>query len=173
MNRQKRRRVGLWVRVSDESQTTENQTRQLTEWIEGRGWEITETYDLTGVSAFRNAHSKILTEAKTAARANRFDTLVVWALDRLSRGGAEVLLRHVREFSEFGCDVISYQEAFTETISTSPEMRDIFLAVYGWVANMESKKISERTKAGIERRRAEGKPIGRPKKGKKKGVKKS
>ena len=76
----------------------------------------------------------------------------------------------MREFSEFGCDVISYQEAFTETISTSPEMRDIFLAVYGWVANMESKKISERTKAGMERARAGGKNVGRPKK---KGVKKN
>ena len=49
-------------------------------------------------------------------------------------------------------------------------MRDMFLAVYGWVANMESKKISERTKAGMQRVRAGGKHIGRPKK---KGVKKS
>ena len=166
-NRRIKRRVGLWVRVSDESQTTENQTRQLVEWIEGRGWEITETYDLTGVSAFRNAHGKILNEAKTAARANRFDTLVVWALDRLSRGGAEVLLRHVREFSEFGCDVISYQEPFTET---TPEIREVLLAFMGWIANQESKRRSERTKAGMERARAGGKHVGRPKK---KGVKKN
>ena len=42
--------------------------------------------------------------------------------------------------------------------------RHILLGVLSYLAEMEAKKISRCTKAGLERARAEGKQIGRPSK---------
>jgi putative DNA-invertase from lambdoid prophage Rac len=42
-------------------------------------------------------------------------------------------------------------------------MTDLLLVITGWVAQMESKRRSERTKAGMARARAAGKHVGRPK----------
>jgi len=42
------------------------------------------------------------------------------------------------------------------------ETKPLLYALMGWVAQQESKRISERTKAGLERARAAGKRIGRP-----------
>ncbi|HEX4186047.1 MAG TPA: recombinase family protein, partial [Stellaceae bacterium] len=54
---------------------------------------------------------------------------------------------------------------FTEEhLSTENELvRNILLAVLASLAELERKKISERTKAGLERARAKGKILGRPK----------
>lgn len=41
-------------------------------------------------------------------------------------------------------------------------MRDLMLALVGWVARFESRRRSERVKAGMERARVQGKRIGRP-----------
>jgi DNA invertase Pin-like site-specific DNA recombinase len=159
------KKVAIWVRVSTDQQNTENQLHELQEWAKFRGFEVTKTYDLTGVSARHNAHAKILKQAQTDARANQFNTLIVWALDRLDRGGPEKILKIVREFSEYGCDVISLQESWTETVN--PEMRDLMLAIFGWIAKFESERRSERTKAGLEEARRKGKTLGRPRKKKK------
>ena len=42
-------------------------------------------------------------------------------------------------------------------------MRDLLLAVLGWVANFESRRRSERIKAGLAKRKVSGLPIGRMK----------
>lgn len=156
------KKVAIWVRVSTDQQNSENQLVELEEWTKFRGFEVVKTYDLTGVSARHNAHAKILKQAQTDARANQFNTLIVWALDRLDRGGPEKLVKIVREFSEYGCDVISLQESWTETVN--PEMRDLMLSIFGWMAQFESNRISVRTIAGLEEARRRGVKLGRPRK---------
>lgn len=56
--------------------------------------------------------------------------------------------------------VWSHQEPWTEV---GGEMLELLLAIAGWVARMESNRRSERTKAGLERAKSEGKTLGRPK----------
>jgi DNA invertase Pin-like site-specific DNA recombinase len=41
-------------------------------------------------------------------------------------------------------------------------VRPLLVAIFGWVAEQERTRLIERTKAGIERARREGKRIGRP-----------
>ena len=149
------KKVALWIRVSTSEQDTTNQKIALEEFCERRNLEITRIYD-------RNQHEKTLREVQKEGRANQFDTLLVWSLDRLSRGGAESLLKIVREFDEIGVQVISLQESWTET--SDPMMRSLVMSVVGWVAEHESIRRSERTKAGLEKARLQGKKLGRPKK---------
>jgi DNA invertase Pin-like site-specific DNA recombinase len=83
--------------------------------------------------------------------------LIVWALDRLTRGGAEDTLRLIRQFRERGCIIVSIQETW---LNGNPEIQEVLVAFAGWMAQQESARRSARIKAGLERCKAEGKPVG-------------
>jgi putative DNA-invertase from lambdoid prophage Rac len=151
-------RAAIWSRVSTDEQTTANQRQALTDFATRRGWQVVTTYDADGASAWTGAHRKRLEQALTDARAGRYDVLLVWALDRVERGGIEATLSAIRRFREAGARVVSMQEPWTDV---SGETQELLTAVMGWVAQMESKRRSERVKAGLARRRREGKPVGR------------
>ena len=95
------------------------------------------------------------------AHAGKFGVLVIWALDRIVRddeSGAEAALRIFRQFRQRGCMVVSGRESW---LNGSPEVQDILIALpAGWLS-AESARRSERIKAGLARRRAEGKAVGR------------
>ena len=44
------KRASLYVRVSTDKQTVENQVARLTEVAKGRGWEIVATFNDAGIS---------------------------------------------------------------------------------------------------------------------------
>jgi DNA invertase Pin-like site-specific DNA recombinase len=94
-----------------------------------------------------------------AADRRQFDLLLVWALDRLSREGMVPTIMHLQRLAAVSVAFHSYSEPL---LSTDNELvRDIVLAVMASLAKMERQKISERTKAGLERARAKGKRLGR------------
>jgi DNA invertase Pin-like site-specific DNA recombinase len=111
-------------------------------------------------SAWKAGHQKVLAQLIEDARKNRFDAVLVWALDRLSREGALAILSLVNRLKIHGVKVISYQESWTEAPG---ELAEILYAIAGWVARMESQRRSERTKAGLARVVASGRKLGRPK----------
>ena len=92
------------------------------------------------------------------AHAGKFGVLIVRALDRIVRNGAEDALRIIREFRDRGAIVMSVKKSW---LNGSPEVQDILIAFAGWMAERESARRSERIRAGLARRRAEGKPVGR------------
>lgn len=65
----------------------------------------------------------------------------------------------VHRLGRYGVQVISLQEPWTEV---GGEMLDLLLNIAGWVAWMESTRRSERTLAGLDRSRREGKRLERP-----------
>lgn len=78
------------------------------------------------------------------ARASKFQVLLVWALDRLSREGPWATLEIAHRLGQSDVQVWSYQESWTEA---GGELIDLLLAIAGWVARMESNRRSERTRA--------------------------
>jgi DNA invertase Pin-like site-specific DNA recombinase len=150
-------RAAVWARVSSAEQDTTNQLGALRQWAQQRGFEIAKEYALEE-SAWNGKHRARLDEAMRDARAGNFNVLLVWALDRLSREGIEATLSTVRQFRERGVRVLSMQEAWTDG---PPEMQDLLTSFFAWMAQQESNRRSERVKAGLARRRSEGKPVGR------------
>ena len=69
------------------------------------------------------------------------------------------MLEIVHRLGRYDVQVLSYQEPWTEAAG---ELRDLLLAIAGWVASMESSRRSERTKAGLARAVADGKRLSRP-----------
>jgi len=148
----------IYARVSTDEQDAENQIAQLLSWAVSRGWEVIATYK-ESESAWKSGHQQELAHLLDDARKRRFNAVLVWALDRLSREGPLAILTLVNRLKNSGVKVISYQESWTEAPG---ELGELLYALSGWVARMESQRRSERTKAGLARVKAQGKRLGRP-----------
>ena len=61
-------------------------------------------------SAWKGAHQKQLTQIYRDARGGKFQVLLVWALDRLSREGPLATLEIVHRLGQWGVQVWSYQQ---------------------------------------------------------------
>ena len=80
-------KAALWLRVSDPGQTMENQLAPIQEYAERRGLHVVHVYEDTGVSAYQGKQEKYLSEVLKDARLGRFEVLLCWSLDRMSREG--------------------------------------------------------------------------------------
>jgi len=151
-------KVCIYSRVSTGEQDTRNQSAVLIDWATQRGYEVVKVYT-EEESAWKNGHQRELTNLIADARRRKFQAVLVWALDRLSREGALAILSLVNKLSSCGVKVLSYRESWTEAPG---ELAELLYALTGWVARMESQRRSERTKAGLARVKAQGKRLGRP-----------
>lgn len=152
-------KIIIYTRVSTKEQTTENQLPVLEKWVTDRGYELVEIYS-ENESAWHCGHQRELARLFNDLRRRKVDICLVWSLDRLSRQGVAAILNLVDRFKQHGVKVISFQESWTEAPG---DMAELLYAITGWVANFESRRRSERTKAGLARAVAEGKKLGRPK----------
>jgi DNA invertase Pin-like site-specific DNA recombinase len=91
----------------------------------------------------------------------KFDLLLVWALDRVSREGIPNTLGYLERLKCNGVAVKSLQESWLDTRDEG--VGQLLIAIFAWVAKQERKRIVERTLAGLERAKKEGKRLGRPK----------
>ncbi len=156
-------RVAIYARVStdDKGQDPENQLRQLREWCGHMGYPIMREYVEHENGGKSVEYRKELGAVFAGAVRRDFDLLLVWSLDRFSREGMAATIGHLQRLSTNGVGFRSFTE---EHLSTDNELvRDILLALLASLAKLEREKISQRTKAGLERARAMGKRLGRPK----------
>jgi DNA invertase Pin-like site-specific DNA recombinase len=87
------------------------------------------------------------------APTRKFDAVVVWALDRLSREGVAETVEHIKRLKSHGVEFISYQEPHFRTIGPTGEL---MIAVAAWIAEQERRRRSERASAAIARLRKQG-----------------
>ncbi len=155
-------KAAIWLRVSTGHQDWDNQVPDVEQFASHHGYEVAGRYEVSE-SAWNGGkdggeYRKTLQRALDDAHRGKFSVLIVWALDRITREGAEGALRIIRQFRERGCTVVSVKESW---LNGSPEVQDVLVAFAGWMAAQESARRSERIKAGLARRQAEGKPVGR------------
>lgn len=156
MAARRRQRAAIYARVSTIDQTTENQLTELRRYVKVRGWAAEEYVDegFSGSTDRRPALDRLLKDA----RRRRFDVLVCWRLDRLGRN-----LRHLIQFLEelqaLGIAFVSLAEGID---ATTPAGR-LQMHILGAIAEFERARIAERVRLGLERVRAQGQTLGRPK----------
>src|ERR1700736_4539485 len=156
-------RAAIYARVSteDKGQTPDNQLLQLRAWCERMGYPVVREYVEHENGGKGVEHRKQLAAMFTGAARREFDLLLVWSLDRFSREGMAATVGHLQRLSSHGVSFRSFTE---EHLSTENELvRNILLATLASLAKLECEKISQQTKAGLERARAKGKILGRPK----------
>jgi DNA invertase Pin-like site-specific DNA recombinase len=145
--------AGVWLRVSTSEQASENQRPDVDHFAAHHGYTVTATYELRD-SAWNGGkdggdYKAALQQALDDAWAGKFSVLIIWALDRITREGAEGALKVIRQFRERGCTIVSVKESW---LNGSPEVQDVLVAFAGWMAQQESQRRSERVKAGLARK---------------------
>jgi DNA invertase Pin-like site-specific DNA recombinase len=73
----------------------------------------------------RGIYKATLQQALDDAWKGKFSVLIIWSLDRLTRGGAQDALRVLRQFRQRGCTVVSVQEWW---LHGSPEVQDVLVS---------------------------------------------
>jgi DNA invertase Pin-like site-specific DNA recombinase len=146
-------KCAAYIRLSTETQTLGNQLPIIQALCQARGWELVRVYSETA-SAWKDGNQVELSRLLQDADKGKFNILCVWALDRISRGGTLAILQLIYRFHRRGVHVVSCQESFTERDFDEAEPMYSMMA---WVARMESRSRSERTKAGLIEKRKHGK----------------
>ena len=155
-------RVAIYARVSTDGQTVENQVRDLKRWAKNAGHEVVAVLTDKGISGAKGREDrKALDELMKAAVRREFDLVAAWSVDRLGRS-LKGLLSLLEELEAAKVDLFLHQQALD---TTSPAGRALF-QMLGVVSEFERAMIRERVVAGLERAKAEGKTLGRPKVGK-------
>jgi DNA invertase Pin-like site-specific DNA recombinase len=153
------RRAALYLRVSTDKQTVENQEIQLRQVAERRGWEVVEVYSDAGISGSKGrADRPGLDRMLKDASRRHFDVALVWAIDRLGRSLID-LLGTIQHLEAVGVDLYIDQQA----IDTTTPMGKLIFQVCGAFAEFERSMIQTRIHAGLKRAKAQGKTLGRPK----------
>ena len=147
-------KAALYIRVSTDKQTVENQLAELRQLAAARGHEPVIYEEVESAAKARPVLDRMLADA----RAGRVRAVLVWALDRLQRSMIGSL-QTVLELDRIGVPVVSVREPW---LDTSGPVRPLLVAIFGWVAEQERSRLIERTKAGLERARLQGKKLGRP-----------
>ena len=150
-------RCAVWKRVSDAHQDTGAQHLALMAEVERRGLTVVRVFDVTA-SGFHGQQEHEFSKLVEGLQRGEYATVICWAIDRLTRQGVSETLQAVHRITGSGGTLISLQEPWVET---SGELRDLLLAIVGWVAAFESRRRSERIKSGLARRKAAGLPVGR------------
>ena len=138
----------IYARVSTgkDTQNPETQLLPCKRYCAERGYQIIDTYiDRTSGRNFkRSQYQRMMKDALY----HRFDKIVVFKMDRLSRGKIREVLNVLEKLRGYGVTVESVTEPFLNTDNPS---WDLILSIMAWCANMESQRISERVTAGISR----------------------
>jgi DNA invertase Pin-like site-specific DNA recombinase len=159
-----KQRAATYLRVSTDEgeQTEENQRREVRRFVEEEGYGLAGEYVDHESGRKGRKEREAFNRMFEAAENREFDVLVFWGLDRFSREGIRKTISYLQQLDSLGVQFRSYTEPY---LNTDHELvSNILLSVLSYFAEYEAKKISRRTKAGIERAREEGKQIGRPSK---------
>jgi len=152
-------RVALYARVSrdDGKQDTANQLHELHEFCKRSGWSIEHEYidRMTGSRSDRPQFQRLLSDASR----RKFDQVLFWSLDRFSREGVLPTLRYLEQLDSYRVAWRSYTEPYFDSCGV---FRDAVISIAATLAKQERLRISERTKAGLDRVRRSGRRLGRP-----------
>jgi DNA invertase Pin-like site-specific DNA recombinase len=144
----------------EKSQDTENQLIILRQWAASLGHTVVAEYvdRASGKTAERTEFKRMMIDLH--ARQPRSPVLIAfWALDRLSREGVEQTLKHLRIITEAGGHWKSYTEQYLDSLGPFSEA---VIALLACLAKQQRVRLSENTRAGIERARITGTKTGRP-----------
>ncbi len=150
-------KIAIYARVSTTKQDNENQLAQLTDFAAKQEWQVFDNYidQESGSTGDRPEFKRMFADASK----RRFDLVLFWALDRLTREGTLPTLQYLERLTSYGVCWRSYTEQFFDCAARlkMPSCR-----IMATLAKQERVKRAERTRAGLAIARARGKTLGRP-----------
>jgi DNA invertase Pin-like site-specific DNA recombinase len=154
------RPIVAYLRVSTGKQDLESQWMTIEAWAKSRDINIDERIVEEEPISGREDQRPRFQELWRRVREKRVGTVVVAELSRLSRK-MRTLVNFLYDCFENNVMVVSIREGWLEDAIKNDVVRPIIIAVFATLYELERKMISERTKAGMARAKAQGKHVGR------------
>ena len=148
-----KKKFAIYARVSRTDQILENQIRPLKEYADRMGWD----YEIFTEKESTRKSRPVQWALYNRLLKKEFDGLLFYKLDRWARSLKE-LVTHMEALHEKGVILVS----FMENIDLSTSTGKLMMQIMGSFAEFERSIIRERTMAGLDRARAQGKTLGRP-----------
>jgi DNA invertase Pin-like site-specific DNA recombinase len=133
------------------------QTRELNEYCQRRGWTVEREYVDVGVSGAKDSRPE-LNRLMADAKRRRFDSILVWKLDRFGRS-LRHLVNAIAELESVGIAFVS----LTDNLDLSTPSGRLMFQVIAAMGEFERELIRERVRSGMRNAREKGARIGRPK----------
>ena len=147
----------IWCRCStDEArQDVELQIKPCVDYCKQQGWE----YEIASeyVSGFKGIPEKLQQVLNQIAKGT-YQVMVVYSLDRFSRQKPSITEKMLNHITDCKCRFISIQERLD---SDNPMIWYCFKGLWIYFANQYSLNLSQKIKAGMQKAKEQGKPIGR------------
>ena len=152
-----RLKCAIYARVSSDGQETQNQLAQLREFCRRQGWLVVAEYvdHETGSVSTRAEFQKMLLHASQ----RKFDVLLFFALDRLTREGTLATLQYLERLTSYQVGYKSFTEPYLDSCGT---FKDVVISLLATMAKQERIRMGERVRAGLQHARRQGKKLGRP-----------
>jgi len=147
-----------YARVSTEDQELKNQKYEILNYAAKNDLNVTNWIEIK-VSSRKSTKVRMIDAL--LEQLNDGDTLIVAELSRLGRSVGQISII-VNTLVETGVQLICIKENIK--LNGTPDIQSkVMVTMFSLFAEIERDLISERTKAGLARAKAEGKLIGRPK----------
>ena len=152
------KRCGIYLRVSQDSQTTANQFHILQEVAARSGWTIVEVFEDHGISGAKGRDKRPAYDALLKAVHRReIDVVAAWSVDRLGRS-LQDLISFLADIQARGCDMYLHQQA----VDTGTPSGKMLFQLSACFAEFERELVRSRINASLDRARARGVRLGRP-----------
>lgn len=148
------KKVAIYVRVSSESQTVENQKLRLIEFADTHHY----IYDLFEEVQSTRQTRPVKQDLLARLRQRQYDAVVVYKLDRWARSSTELIL-DTQDLINKGVGFISV----SDNLDFSTAAGKLHFQILSAFAEFERSLIRDRTIEGLRRAKAQGKIPGRPK----------
>ena len=153
------KKVVIYTRVSTLDQTVDNQLIELRDHCSKMGWEIAKEYADEGLSGTLSRDKRpAFNEMIKDAYRKRFDLVVCWDISRLGRSMKELVM-FLSDMKDRDIGICSVRQGF----DTSTTMGEMMFQFVGILSSWEREMIRERTLAGLDRAKSEGKTLRRRK----------
>jgi DNA invertase Pin-like site-specific DNA recombinase len=150
-------KVAIYSSIGNkEGQDTEEQLAQLKRHVLSQQREV---YLFVDREAGKIGHRAEFQNLFQSAARREFQVVLVWALESLHRREHRRGLRERPKLLRYDVQVVSYTEPHFRTNGPAGEL---MFPIAAWIAQQQRLRISERTKAGLAKARAERKRLGRP-----------
>lgn len=151
--------LAVYRRVSTEDQSSQAQAAEIDRYLErerpGQSYTVFEDHGMSGARKDRPGVALLL----EACRSGEVTEVIVYKLDRLTRGGAAEAVKLIHKLDELGVKFTSVAEPH---FSHGSPFRMGMIAMFGEVAQLERNNILDRTRAGIAAARERGVRFGAP-----------
>ena len=148
-------KVAIYIRVSRDDLNLDNQKLPLVKRAKEEGWDYEIFQEKESTRKTRPVQNMLYQKALK----KEFDAIYVYKFDRWARNTTE-LINHMNDFRHKGILFISH----CENIDTSTSYGRAFFGFISVMAEFERDLIRDRTLAGLDRAKSQGKKLGRPKK---------